>query len=58
LPAFAALCAPGELFLHNHRGMGIGGYVRDAYQAAGRASGFHHQGDQATTDKILEWLLR
>ena len=35
LPAFAALCAPGELLLHNHRGTGTGRLVADAYRAAG-----------------------
>ncbi|HEV3203273.1 MAG TPA: hypothetical protein VGY77_02770, partial [Gemmataceae bacterium] len=58
LPAFAALCAPGELFLHNHRGMGIGGYVRDAYKAAGQERHFHHQGDKASSEKAVQWLLR
>ena len=35
LPAFAALCAPGELLLHNHRGTGTGQLVPEAYRAAG-----------------------
>src|SRR5262249_2339691 len=37
LPALAALSAPGELFIHNHRGTGSGRWLEAAYQAAGVA---------------------
>src|SRR5262249_40135911 len=34
LGAFAALCAPGELLLHNHRNTGTGALPPAAYRAA------------------------
>ncbi len=37
LPAFLALCAPGEVFVHNHRGTASGRLPRAAYEAAGAA---------------------
>jgi dienelactone hydrolase len=41
LPAFAALCAPGELYLYNHQETGIDGLARESYQAAGAANRLH-----------------
>src|SRR5205814_8209241 len=35
LPALAALCAPGELLLHNHRDTATGRLVPEAFRAAG-----------------------
>jgi dienelactone hydrolase len=57
LPAFAALCAPGSLYLHNHQGTGVGAFARDAYGAAGMADRFH-QTARADPEKVLKWLLR
>jgi hypothetical protein len=58
LPAFAALCAPGELYLHNHQGTGIGRLTKDAYQAAGAADRLHLHADKVMPDKVVEWLFR
>src|SRR5262249_53103021 len=55
LPALAALCAPGELCLHNHQGTGVGGFVRDAYQAAGKADRLHHISGKAVPEKVVQW---
>src|SRR5262249_7770473 len=37
LPAFLALCAPGELLIHNHKGTASGKLSQAAYAAAGAA---------------------
>ncbi len=58
LPAFAALCAPGDLYLHNHQGTGIGRMTKDAYTAAGAADKLHMHAEKLTPDKIVEWILR
>ena len=34
LPALAALAAPAELYVHNHRGTGSGQWLKAVYQAA------------------------
>jgi dienelactone hydrolase len=58
LPAFAALCAPGELYLHNHQGSGTGREVTEAYQAAGAAQRLERSPEKAAPEKVAEWLLR
>jgi dienelactone hydrolase len=57
LPALAALCAPGEMFLHNDQGSGVDGFARDAYQAAGVA-GLLYTGAKAAPEQVVRWLLR
>jgi dienelactone hydrolase len=58
LPAFAALCAPGELFLYNHRGTGVGGTVKEIYRLVGASGHFRHESDEtATPEAIADWLL-
>jgi hypothetical protein len=57
LGAFAALCAPGELYLHNHRGTGTGFLVKAAYQAAGVPGRVEEVSDKAA-EKVTDWLLR
>ena len=58
LPAFAALCAPGELLLHNHRGTGSGAVVKAAYEAAGKPTQQQQVPEKLTPDKVVAWLLR
>ncbi|HEY1378095.1 MAG TPA: hypothetical protein VGF55_14940 [Gemmataceae bacterium] len=57
-PAFAALCAPGELLLHNHRGTGTGQLVADAYRAAGADGRLRREPLRVDGGKVAEWLLR
>jgi hypothetical protein len=58
LSAFAALAAPGELFIHNNRASGIGKWVKAAYEAAGKADARQTEGDKVEPEKVVEWLLR
>ena len=57
LPAFAALCAPGELYLSNRQETAVAAFTRAAYQAAGSLDHLH-LADRADADKFVEWLLR
>ena len=58
LPAFAALCAPGELYLHNAPASAVKepDWVGSVYRAAGASA--ERQPDQATPQKVVAWLLR
>jgi hypothetical protein len=58
LPAFAALCAPGELYLHNHSGTGIGKMTKDAYAAAGASDKLRMSAERLPPEKIVDWLMR
>jgi dienelactone hydrolase len=58
MSAFGALCAPGELYLHNNKATGIGEWIKPAYQAAGSADHWQHNGEKAAADKVAEWLVR
>ena len=58
LGTLAALCSPGELFLHNKQGTSTGKIIKDAYQAAGAAEHFYRLGEKATPDQVVDWLLR
>jgi hypothetical protein len=51
LPAFAALCAPGDLYLYNSEETGIEPFARDAYQASGATGHLQEY-------RVVEWLLR
>jgi hypothetical protein len=57
LPAFTALCAPGEIYLYNHQGTGVVEFARDAYQAAGMSDRLQHA-EQAVPVQVVQWLLR
>jgi dienelactone hydrolase len=57
LGAFAALCAPGKLFLHNERGTGVGSVARAAYQAAGISSGIKCTAEKTGAQEVFDWLL-
>jgi hypothetical protein len=58
MASFAALCAPGELYLHNVRASPRNDWIKDAYQAAGAADKLKLQTEKADEDKVIEWLLR
>jgi dienelactone hydrolase len=58
LSALAALAAPGELFIHNNRGSGAGRWLKAAYEAAGAADKRKANGDKATPEAVVEWLMR
>jgi hypothetical protein len=58
LPAFAALCTPGELFVQNSNGCELDRWLKPAYEAA-QASGHlvEKDGKQPTID-VVKWLFR
>ena len=58
LSSFAALCAPGELYLHNIRASSRNDWIKDAYKAAGASDRLKLQTEKASDDKVIEWLLR
>jgi dienelactone hydrolase len=58
LPALAALVAPGELYVHNHRGTGFGQWAKPVYQAAGAADKLRHSAEKQPAEKVAEWLVR
>jgi dienelactone hydrolase len=58
MASFAALCAPGELYLHNVRASPRNDWIKDAYKAAGAADHLKLQTEKASDDKVIEWLLR
>jgi dienelactone hydrolase len=58
LAAFLALCAPGEVLVHNHKGTGTGQVSRAAYEAAGAADKLTRSADKLAPDKVVEWLVK
>ncbi len=58
MPAFAALCAPGELYLHNHQGTKSGKSLSTAYQAAGKPENIVRTPAKVAAEKVVAWLLR
>jgi hypothetical protein len=58
LGALAALAAPGEVFVHNHRGTGSGEWLKAVYAAAGATDQLQRSSEKAAPDKVVEWLLR
>jgi hypothetical protein len=58
LGSFAAVCAPGELFLHNHAGTGTGKLSGAGYAAAGAADRLRREPQRAEAGTVVEWLLR
>jgi hypothetical protein len=56
--AFLALCAPGEVLVHNHRGTETGRASRAAYEAAGAANKLTRSPDKLEPAKVVEWLLK
>jgi dienelactone hydrolase len=58
LPALAALAAPGELYVHNHRGNGSGQWLKAVYEAAGAKDKLQGSSEKGTDEKVVAWLLR
>ncbi len=58
LPALTALAAPGELYLHNHRGTGMGQWVEAAYKAAQATDHLQRSPERVEPEKVAEWLVR
>jgi dienelactone hydrolase len=58
LPAFLALCAPGEVFVHNHAGTSSGQLSKAAYDAARAKDALKRQPAKATPDEVIAWLTR
>ena len=57
LPAFLALCAPGEVFFHNHKGTSSGGLSKAAYDAAGAQNKLRRSAERADPSEVVGWLL-
>jgi dienelactone hydrolase len=58
LPAFLALCAPGEVLVHNHRGTASGRISKAAYEAAGAANKLTRMDEKLDDTKVVEWLAK
>jgi dienelactone hydrolase len=59
LPALAALCAPGELYLHNVRGTAnVTPWLTAAYTGAGAPKAWQRHDDRADSAAVVQWLLR
>jgi dienelactone hydrolase len=58
LGAFTALAAPGELYLHNQQGTGIGRWVKAAYDAAKATDQLQRSSQKVEAEKVAEWLVR
>ncbi|OAI48089.1 hypothetical protein AYO44_01190 [Planctomycetaceae bacterium SCGC AG-212-F19] len=58
LPAFAGLCAPAPLYLHNVPGSGMGEWVKPAYAASGKTDQMENLAEKAAPEKVVEWILR
>jgi hypothetical protein len=58
LASFAALCAPGGLYLHNVRPSPRNDWIKDAYKAAGAADHLKLETEKVSDEKVIEWLLR
>ncbi|HUR56018.1 MAG TPA: hypothetical protein VMZ71_17915, partial [Gemmataceae bacterium] len=58
LPAFLALCAPGEVLAHNHKGTTTGKISKAAYDAAGAPTKLTRVDEKLDDAKVVEWLLK
>lgn len=58
LGAFLALCAPGEVLIHNQKGSEVGQISRAAYEAAGAANKLTRNADKLDATKVAEWLVK
>ena len=54
----SALAAPGELYVHNHKGTGMGRWLKPAYESAGAKDRLHRQSAKADPEKVIGWLLK
>jgi dienelactone hydrolase len=58
LPAFLALCAPGEVLVHNHKGTASGRISKAAYDAAGAGDKLTRMDEKLDDMKVVEWLAK
>jgi pimeloyl-ACP methyl ester carboxylesterase len=58
LGAFLALCAPGEVLVHNHKGTDTGKASRAAYEAAGAGTKMTRNPEKLDDAKVVEWLVK
>jgi dienelactone hydrolase len=58
LPAFAALCAPSELWLQNTAGTGCEKWMRPAYEAADAGQRLRESAEKVGEDETVDWLVR
>jgi hypothetical protein len=58
LPALAALRAPNDLYLTNHKGTGMGQWVKPAYDTTKAPDHLKMDSDKVAPEKIVEWLFR
>jgi dienelactone hydrolase len=58
LPAFMALCAPGEILVHNHKGTASGRLSKAAYDAAGAGNKLTRVDEKLDDMKVVEWLVK
>lgn len=57
LGAFAALAAPGQLLLHNHRGTGTGQNVRMAYETTQATGRLRREPERLSPPDVVNWLM-
>ncbi len=55
---FLALCAPHEVFVHNHAGTSSGHLSNAAYAASGAKDKLKRSPEKAKDAEVVEWLLR
>lgn len=55
---FVALCAPGEVFAHNHAGTSSGHLSKAAYDAAEAKDKLKRTPAKAKASEVVDWLLR
>lgn len=55
---FLALCAPHEVFAHNHAGTSSGMLSKSAYEASGANDKLKRMPAKAKDTEVVEWLLR
>jgi hypothetical protein len=58
LPAFASLCAPRELLLHNHKGTSTGKLTKSAYDLSEGKDKLTRSPEKWNGEKVVEWLVR
>jgi hypothetical protein len=58
VPAFLALCAPGEVFAHNHAGTHSGQLSKAAYDACKAGDSLKRQPEKAKPEDVVRWLTR
>lgn len=58
LGAFLALCAPGEVLVHNHKGTATGHLAQMAYEAAGAKDKLTRVPEKLDDAKVIDWLMK